>query len=56
MKTHGLTEAALWTWLRDELLVKRLARKYQIDVERELPARLRIARARQRAGDTPSST
>lgn len=55
MKTHGITEAALWTFLRDELFVKRLARKYQIEIERELPAQLRLARARQPPRDTPSS-
>jgi hypothetical protein len=49
LKRHSMTEQIFWTYMRDELLVGRLARKYQVDVDRELPDRLRMSLALRRS-------
>ena len=49
LKRHSITEQMFWTYMRDELLVGRLARKYQVEVDRALPDRLRMSLACRRS-------
>ena len=58
LESHAITEQMFWAHVSDELLIKRLTRKYQVEIDRELPDQLRMARARQQASSfgNPDST
>ncbi|WP_287746463.1 TfuA-like protein [Methylobacterium sp.] len=51
MQAHGLSEAAVWARLRDDLLVARLMRRHEVEIARALPEALRLARAVRAPGD-----
>ncbi|WP_407520160.1 TfuA-like protein [Methylobacterium oryzisoli] len=53
MQAHGLTEAAVWGRLRDDLLVARLMRQHEVEIARALPDALRLARAFGDPGTSP---